>query len=137
MKKRKVKGMTLVEIIIATFVFGVTAMIMVGIITTANKLVMNANHVNNKTAVEAPVSAVRDKTTLQNQKAVAADGSLVDIPLETQVGEVEVKAGGQTQKFRATRYSTGAMADTAKSNTNTSFDGDLNFYELETIPTTP
>ncbi len=52
---KNVKGMTLVEIIIAMVVFAVIALILVQVGGTINTLIKRANHVNKKTSIEAPM----------------------------------------------------------------------------------
>ena len=86
--KKTVRGMTLVEIIIAMFVFSVTAFILVQVGTTINALSQNASHVNKKTKVEAPlvengehiifskVEGDAEKLTIQQDDMEAVDGKL-------------------------------------------------------------
>lgn len=53
--KKSVRGMTLVEIIIALAVFVVTSYILVQVGSTISALTKNANHVNKKVSIEAPI----------------------------------------------------------------------------------
>jgi prepilin-type N-terminal cleavage/methylation domain-containing protein len=53
--RKNVKGMTLVEIIIAMVVFAVIAMILVHVGGTVNTLTKRANHINKKTSIEGPM----------------------------------------------------------------------------------
>lgn len=55
MKKKSVKGMTLVEILIALFVFSVISLILVDVGKSVNSMVKNSNHVNKKTSIESPL----------------------------------------------------------------------------------
>jgi prepilin-type N-terminal cleavage/methylation domain-containing protein len=75
--RKSVKGMTLVEIIIAMVVFAVTALILVQVGGTVNSLVKHSNHVNKKTSLESPV-VENGISCLDIQMATApteADGS--------------------------------------------------------------
>jgi prepilin-type N-terminal cleavage/methylation domain-containing protein len=54
-KRHAVSGMTLVEIIIALFVFSVASLILVQAGKAVNTITMNGNHVNKKTSMEAPL----------------------------------------------------------------------------------
>jgi prepilin-type N-terminal cleavage/methylation domain-containing protein len=53
-QKKAVKGMTLIEIIIAMVVFAVAALILAQVGTTVSNISQQTNHVNRKVSIEAP-----------------------------------------------------------------------------------
>ena len=57
-KKKSLKGMTLVEIIIALAVLAVLTTVLVGTSNLINKYVKSANNVNDKVAVQTPVAEI-------------------------------------------------------------------------------
>lgn len=124
--RRKAKGMTLIEVIISMLVFGVAGLIMVVTGTTTKKLMMNTNHMNNKTNAEAPVAAVRDVGKVQE---AAAD---VAMQVETETVNITVSVNGSSQLVKTRKYSTAAMAAADPNNTNTNMQSDLDFYVLDT-----
>lgn len=123
-KKLAVKGMTLVECIVALLVFGIMALMMVQIGTITSKLVINANHMNNKTTKQAPVAQVRDTNAT----------GLTNITLV----EIKVESGKSVKTMRAHKYDTGELDGMGDDRYKTSMDGNLMFYDIqrETQPTT-
>lgn len=140
---KRVKAMTLIEIIISMLVFSVLTLIMVKVCEVSSSLLMNANHVNNKTTAEAPYGATRDANGLQNAILVpgttepATDDSGNPLTIETTPVTITVTSGGYTRSINTTRYSTAAAAALSDANTNTNMDSDLNFYVIETTPVGP
>ncbi len=63
---KKVKGMTLIEVLVALLVFGIASTLMVKIGSVAKAQLINSNHLNNKTQAEATIGSVKDKTTRNN-----------------------------------------------------------------------
>ncbi|MCR4638438.1 prepilin-type N-terminal cleavage/methylation domain-containing protein [Ruminococcus sp.] len=55
-KKKSLKGVTLVEIIISLAVVSVLTLLLVTTATTINAYIKSANHVNQKTTVQAPIA---------------------------------------------------------------------------------
>lgn len=131
-KKATVKGMTLIEIMIAIFVLGIAGVLMCQIGSTVTKLLINANHIDKKTEVEAPVAVTQDSVASQKQRTVGT----VDIPVPAMEAQNE---GFQIPKYNIKRnvekYSTAALADEAEqkgSLTDTApMDGDLVFYVVK------
>lgn len=140
---KRVKGMTLIEIIISMLVFSVLTLIMVRIGSVSKSLLMNSNHMNNKTTAEAPYGATRDFTGLQNAiidpisltPKLDADGN--PLTVSTTPVTITVTSGGFTRSINTTRYSTAAAAALSDANTNTNMNGDLDFYVIETTPVGP
>lgn len=123
-KKTKVKGMTLVECIIALLVFGVSAVIMVQVVTVSMNLITNANHLNNKTAAQSTAAAVRDTSGLTDNQNVTIT---VKSAGGTTYGSVPVK-----------RYSTKELADPATSSQyKTNSDINLYFYDIQRTTEAP
>ncbi len=119
--KKTVKGMTLIECIIALLVVGVAGTIMVVTGTVSSKFLMNANHMNNKTEAEAAVGANQDVTKLNDLGVTAATevaSEAVDITVGT-YGTVP-----------STRYHTNAASAASSKNVDTGLDSDasLEFY---------
>ena len=123
-KKAKVKGMTLIECIIALLVFGVMALMMARIVTITSSLLMNTNHQNNKTAVEAPVAAIRKTDNLTNPTDV--------------VISVKSSAGVVYETVPVRRYSTKDLIDPSDPQYQSGLNADLYFYDIvrSTEPTT-
>ncbi len=117
--KKRVKGMTLIEVLIAIAVLGVAGLLMCKISQTTSAFMTDANHVNNKVAVEAGTAATRDIS----ETDVAADHTAVEITV------------GDYGKVKAQRYSTKSLSDKATAggrNCDTNMDADLQFYVIET-----
>lgn len=140
---KRVKGMTLIEIIISMLVFSVLTLIMVKVGSVSKSLLMNSNHMYNKTTAEAPYGATRDATGLQNAIIDPGTGAPMDdgtgnpMEIATEPVTITVTSGGFTRSVNATKYSTAAAAALSDANTNTNMDGDLDFYVIETTPPGP
>lgn len=103
-RKKRVKGMTLIEIIVAMAVLSIIGVMMVRIGTLSNNFLQNSVHVNEKTVVEAPVAAVANpNSSFATQKTDGADA-------DGNVGVV-VTAGGSNIQVKAKRYTTSNAAD--------------------------
>lgn len=112
-KSKKVKGMTLIECIIALFVFGVMAVMMAVIVTSTCRFLMNANHTNNKTVKEAPVAAAIITETDQ----------------ATDLGNVTITVPGASKTVTAKKYQ--AKIDETNPFYQSGMDANLQFYEVE------
>ena len=144
-KKRKLQGMTLVEIIISMFIFSVIALMMVQIGVVTKNLLMNSNHVNNKTSAESPIAAARDFEALQvpgsteYKEVTDNNGAAVEVhetveftvkaPTKSDTGE----AGERVVTQIWHKINAGAAADESGKNCNTNFDGDLEFYVSDDV----
>ncbi|MBO5344069.1 MAG: prepilin-type N-terminal cleavage/methylation domain-containing protein [Ruminococcus sp.] len=60
LKKKVLKGMTLMEIIIAIAIVAVMTVILVGASTVINNYIRSANDVNDRVAIQAPVAQAND-----------------------------------------------------------------------------
>jgi len=127
--KKSVKGMTLIECIIAIAVLAIMGGIAAKTGQIVSALMLDTNHVNNKVAAEAPYGAVQDVdgiTDLSSTTGVSADGA-----------EISISVGGYGSPVVAHRYSTAAAAVDAANNgtnTNTNMDADLRFYVITPTP---
>lgn len=124
--RKKLKGMTLIECIIALLVFTLMGAMMAVICSTVTSLMLNTNHMHNKTNAEAPAAAVQDVTALNG----LTDGSGNPIEVETQITDIRVTSGSFNRDVSATRYSTQGLAQASSQNCDTNMSGDLEFYVL-------
>ena len=138
-KARKLRGMTLVEIIISMFIFSVIALMMVQIGVVTKSLLMNSNHVNNKTSAESPVAAAQNYKALTDGTEYTAitdnNGTPVDVHEEVTFKITTSNGKTATQTWHKIR--TGAAADKSGKNCDTNFDGDLEFYVYDKAYTGP
>lgn len=132
--KKRVKGMTLLECIIALLVAGIAGTLMAVIVTESMKFMRNANHTNTKVAAEAPVASLQKVDTLYDTTGTTD-------PLETapapQNVSISVSAGGKTATIGSQKYDTSCMAERSKGNTDTRLNVDLQFYIIETETVQP
>ena len=145
-KKKNVKGMTLIEVIIALLIFTLLSLIMVRVGSVTKSLMMNTNHMNNKIAVESPVAAVQSvgdlSSAVGNINETDSNGNPVDNSAlaNGQAVTFTVKYSGFSYTANTKKYSTHAMAKEATQegrNCNTSMQGDLEFYVIEEPTTAP
>jgi len=123
MKKKKFKGMTLVEVIIAIAVLGVAGLIMAKIGQAAAITMYRTNHLNTKINDEAPTVSVKRVENIDE----SVDG----------LGDVTI-AVDSYGTYTAKKYSTGSLADTEDAADTRLFQGNLEFYVIETeTETTP
>ncbi len=129
--KKSVKGMTLIEVIIAMLVLGIMGSIMALIGAQSSRMMIATNHLNNKTEVEAPVAISRDETAAQKARN-DPQGNAVTVPGVTDVGKIEVSSSKfSTYQYDVKRYSTSAVGDELGNSTDTnSMNGDLVFYVI-------
>lgn len=114
-KAKCVKGMTLVEVIISMFVFGVAALLMVTIVTNSMNFIRNANHVNKKVTKEAPISELQQKSN--------ADKKTEDM-------KIVVSVNGNVANVKGDLYTTkDAVEDNELAKTNA--DIDLHFVDMD------
>lgn len=136
MKKTTVKGMTLIECIIALFVFGLTALMLVTVCSTVCNLLLDSNHLGNKTVVEAPIASVQNKDALENMDGTpktitGADG--IDYTADAKEAVTFTINGSVAVPMD--KYNTAVLANTSNRDTNTNMEADLYFYV--TPPTGP
>ncbi|MBR1554336.1 MAG: prepilin-type N-terminal cleavage/methylation domain-containing protein [Oscillospiraceae bacterium] len=115
--RKKLKGMTLVEIIIALFVFTVAAALMVRIGTVIATMNINSNHVNRRVSIQAPY-------------ADNADPDATDVI--TSEGEIKVTINyqGHPVKVVGQKYSTKNAVDPTDPLTN-GVNYDLSFVDIQ------
>lgn len=137
LKKKRVKGMTLIEVIIALAIFTLLAAIMVRVGAVTKSLMMNTNHLNNKTTAESPIGAVQDVDGLEEAaNAVHSDPADAQAAMQAVDMQVTVKSGSSNTVLNVTRYSTQAAAAEAAANgincdTSKHMNGDLQFYVIQ------
>lgn len=124
--RKKLKGMTLIECIIALLVFTLMGAMMAVICSTVTSLMLNTNHLNNKTNAEAPAAAVQDVAALNG----LVDGSGNPIEVETTSEVVRVTSGSFVRNIDATKYNTQGLAESSMQNCDTNMQGDLEFFVL-------
>lgn len=131
MKKKTVKGMTLVEVIIALFVFVVASALMVNIGSAINTHFQNSNHVNRKVAIEAPLaengSNIAQKTDdgTGNRKLEAVTSNVRKVNSNM---KVTVTMGSKQVSVTGTSFST---APAVAGNELASTDADLQFIDID------
>jgi prepilin-type N-terminal cleavage/methylation domain-containing protein len=136
--KKVVKGMTLLECIIALLVAGICGTLMAVIVTESMKFMRNANHTNTKVAAEAPVAAVQNVSTLYDTTGTTDPSEPVATAPAAQDVNITVSAGGRSATIGSQKYDTSCMANRSKGDTSTQLDVDLQFYVIETqTETTP
>ncbi len=113
-KKRTVKGMTLVEVMVALCIFTVMTVMMVQIVKTSNALLTNATHTNNKVTIEAPIAEL------------AIDGGE-----DAETVKVTVKVKGTAVKVKAEGYTAEYAIDEDNYFTTTSSDSHLKFLKFD------
>lgn len=135
--KKRLKGMTLIECIIALAVFGVAALIMVKICSVSMQFLKNSNHVNNKVAAEAPAAAVQNVTLIRTEIDPNTGDTMETAPEPDDVN-ITVTAGSRSYTVATKKYDTGCMAQRSNRDTGSGLDNvDLEFYVIETAPPGP
>lgn len=136
-KKRTVKGMTLIEIIISMLIFTLLASIMVRVGAVTKSLMMNTNHLNNKTSAESTIGAVQDVSALTSTANAhySTPQEAADAISETDL-QITVSGSGFSATVDAKKYSTKAAADNATASgrncdTSDHMNGDLQFYVIQ------
>lgn len=110
--RKKVKGMTLVEIVISLLVFGVTAVIMISVARVSVNLTRHSNQVNRKTTVEAPYAESGNTAAAY----VEDDNMKIDVTVAIPGGNKSVSVAGKS-------YSTKPIGDAdARASQSGSYD---------------
>ncbi len=140
LKSKKVKGMTLIEVIIALLIFTLLASLMVQVGSVTKSLMMNTNHLNNKRSVEAPVAAVQDVDELTEVAAILPEkkdeaGNVIEYDKGDPV-RLTISMTGYTSHVDTLKYSTEGIADASDKNCDTSahMNGHLEFYVIQDTP---
>jgi len=125
-KKRTVKGMTLMECIIAILVVGIAGTVMCVAGTSTKRFIMNANHINNKVEAEVSVgSGTSGRDTLAGYTGGNGEET-VNITVGT-YGTVEAKRYSTKSADDEFKNSTGKPVDTNLDASNTA----LRFYTFD------
>ena len=121
--KKTIKGMTLIEVIIAILVLGIAGTIMVKIATTSCSMMMAANHMNNKVEAEAPMAAAQE---------VSVGAQVVDDDLEIEItGSFDASS---VKTIKAKKYTTSQkVAGNESANTSDHVNADLIYYSYEVV----
>ncbi len=142
-KKKNVKGMTLIEVIIALLVFTIMTLVMVETGSVTKSLMMNTNHMTNKTVAESPIGSVQDVDGLEDAAANLVDvngdpldQAAIDAELNQRSVTFTVTSGSFNAVINADKYSTQAAAKEATQNgrncdTSNHMNGDLEFYVIQ------
>ena len=127
-RRRSCKGMTLIECIISILVVGVAGMIMVTAATTVSRFMMETNHVNNKTNVEAPISNAQDIDAVVN-------GGGTPTQVQISVGKADASGNLTTtyHTFDVDKYNT-SVAVAGNDQAVTRMNSNLEFYEVDPTP---
>ena len=125
-KHKKLKGMTLIECIIAMAILAITGVIVAKTGAVTNRLFINANHLNNKTQAESKVGSIKDTDKLRDY----CDTNSVSIDDQSQevIITVQESGGGSYPNIKAKKYAT-KMADTKDCDTNLSDAASLQYYD--------
>ena len=116
---KRVKGMTLIEILVAMAVFAVAGLMMVKVGAASKSQLMDSNHMNNKTQAEAAIGGAK------NTDALGTLGYAEEQEVRFTVGSYD--------PIVAKRYDT-LVADEASGkncDTNLADDESLQFYDFE------
>ncbi len=125
-KKKKFKGMTLMEIIISLAVLAVLTLVLVQTSSTINMYIKSANNVNKKTVQQAPVAEIGHKDA----------GNLVQ-------GDMQIVVSGDGLTGVATPFSQelkGNAYEAATDSTENVLGGNLNMQyivDVEAVTTEP
>ena len=138
-KKKRVKGITLIECIIALAVLAVAGTVMARIVTVSCQIMRNTNRMNNKLIVESPAASIqagqnKDFTTSPPiDKYRVGDIEVEDSDVEDV--QITVTSGSNSTTYNAKKYDTWALAKasdrdcyTGSDPTQTERDGNLQFY---------
>lgn len=135
MKKsnKKAKGMTLIEVIIALAIFSLLAVIMVDIGSTTKSLMRQTNHLNRKTAAEAPIGSVQDVEGLNEIAAGLTDdeGNAFVVASRDVTFTVQARGSSSSTVVNTKKYSTAAANEQADPNFEPNMRGNLEFYVIE------
>ena len=122
MKKKKFKGMTLIEVIVAIAVLGIAGLVLAEVGRVATNTMYRTNHLNRKINSESPTVNVKNVGALED---------------DDKEGEVTItitnSTGSQTfGTYTAQKYSTKSLDTNAENDKLFSEDLNLEFYVIET-----
>ncbi|MCR4644931.1 MAG: prepilin-type N-terminal cleavage/methylation domain-containing protein [Oscillospiraceae bacterium] len=122
-KKKTVKGMTLIEIIIAILVMGVMGTMMCVIGASAAKMMIDTNHLNNKTTAEAPIAIAQDANSV-----TAAPTNVGAIKITTSNGGFTDRTVPATS---VKKYTTKEYGDALGEQGQSHMNGNIVFYTIQ------
>jgi prepilin-type N-terminal cleavage/methylation domain-containing protein len=127
--KKTVKGMTLVEVLIAIFVLGVMGTLMAKAATISCSMMKSANHMTNKVEVEAPLAAAQENDVSHDADVTVVDDD-VTIAITGSFDADSVKTL-KTKKYATAQKTAGdKFADTSKT-----VDADLVYFGvIDVVP---
>lgn len=132
--KKKLKGMTLIEVIVALAIFVVMTLMMVQVGSVTKSLMMQTNHLNKKTAEESPIASVQDVAAM-NELALAHtdDASNPMVVVETPVTfKVTVAGSTKSSIVESKKYTYQAPAGVNEDPYfKTNMRGHLEFYVFD------
>ncbi|MBR3629750.1 MAG: prepilin-type N-terminal cleavage/methylation domain-containing protein [Oscillospiraceae bacterium] len=123
LKKKSVKGMTLIEVIISILVLGIMGTMMCVVANSAARMMIDTNHLNNKTEVEAPVAIAQDANMV-----TAAPVDVGSIKISTTNGGFTTRTVPAT---KVERYSTKEFADAEGFHAQSHMNGNMVFYTIQ------
>lgn len=125
LKKKSVKGMTLIEIIISILVLGITGTMMCLIGQTVCKMMRETNHLNIKTDAEAPTAIAQDVSNVE------ADPTTVgQIKITTNNGGFSERTVGPSTGIK--KYTTKELGDAALDEVDRpQMSANIVFYEID------
>ncbi|MBR6617627.1 MAG: prepilin-type N-terminal cleavage/methylation domain-containing protein [Oscillospiraceae bacterium] len=137
--KKKVKGMTLIEVIVALAIFVVMTLMMVQVGAVTKALMMQTNHLNRKTAAEGPIASVQDVNALTELAAGLVDdeGNALEVSATPVTFTISANGSSKTSVINTVKYSSQAAGEAADPNFDANMRGHLEFYVVETPPEAP
>ena len=139
--KKKVKGMTLIEVIVALAIFVVMTLMMVQVGAVTKSIMMQTNHLNRKTAAESPIASVQDVFGMNEFAATMLDGDNNPMVVDSTPTTFTITVGNNTANqsvVNAVKYSY-QVAEDAKDDPyfDTNMRGHLAFYVIDESAQTP
>lgn len=137
--KKKLKGMTLIEVIVALAIFVVMTLMMVQVGAVTKSLMLQTNHLNRKTAAESPIASVQDVDALTDLAAGIVDdeGNAMVVSATPVTFTISANGSSRTSVVNTVKYSSQAAGEAEDPNFDTNMRGHLEFYVVETPPAAP
>lgn len=125
--RRKVKGMTLLEVMVALAIFAMLGLVVVQVSVFINKTMIDTEHMNHKVSAQSPIAEQQYIPAPSDPDALAEESP-------TKV-RVFVRSGstGATYDFEATEYSTEKAMDAYGWNADTSSRGNLHYTIVDVV----
>jgi prepilin-type N-terminal cleavage/methylation domain-containing protein len=113
-KNKKLKGMTLYEMIIAIAIFAVMAGVLIGVGTHIDNTAKSTSDLKNKIVAESPYAANKIKTNKETNAQLASEDITVNVRVTRQSGNAFIEDEADPSKAKTISYN--------ESNTNISFN---------------